>query len=182
VLDSVAGPADAEDARTWRPDVTRREAEVLDLVAARFGNAEIAVRLHISKRTVESHMAALLRKFAVADRAALIRVVTAARPAGTDSGKPDGGAPARETHGQFAQPRVAVAQARFTAARARATAAKGRELASHIRAAKLHRAASELYARLGYAEIARREQEWADIEVRLIEVAFNEAREAAPST
>lgn len=53
--------------------VTRRETLVLDLVVARYSNAEIAVRLGISKRTVESHMAALLRKFSVADRRQLIR-------------------------------------------------------------------------------------------------------------
>lgn len=55
--------------------LTRRETDVLRLVSVRYGNPEIAERLGISKRTVESHMAALLRKVDVADRAALIRTV-----------------------------------------------------------------------------------------------------------
>jgi predicted ATPase/DNA-binding CsgD family transcriptional regulator len=48
--------------------VTQREAEVLDLLADRLSNAQIAHRLHISVRTVENHVAALLRKHGVTDR------------------------------------------------------------------------------------------------------------------
>ena len=55
-----------------RAGVTRREAEVLAAVAGRLRNPEIAQRLHVSVRTVESHIAALLRKLGVADRAALV--------------------------------------------------------------------------------------------------------------
>jgi DNA-binding CsgD family transcriptional regulator/tetratricopeptide (TPR) repeat protein len=51
--------------------VTSREAEVLDALVARFTNAEIAERLYISVRTVESHVSALLRKLAEPDRRAL---------------------------------------------------------------------------------------------------------------
>lgn len=58
--------------RLARAGVTDREAEVLWAVAERLRNREIAVRLHVSVRTVESHVAALLRKLAVADRAALV--------------------------------------------------------------------------------------------------------------
>ncbi len=54
-----------------RAGVTEREAEVLLAVAERLRNREIAGRLHVSVRTVESHVAALLRKLGVADRAAL---------------------------------------------------------------------------------------------------------------
>lgn len=54
---------------------TTREAQVLELVMARLDNVEIAARLHISKRTVESHLAALLRKFGVPNRRALRRAV-----------------------------------------------------------------------------------------------------------
>ena len=39
--------------------VTEREAEVLAAVAERLRNREIAGRLHVSVRTVESHIAAL---------------------------------------------------------------------------------------------------------------------------
>jgi predicted ATPase/DNA-binding CsgD family transcriptional regulator len=54
-----------------RTGVTEREAEVLSAVAERLRNREIAERLHVSVRTVESHVAALLRKLGVTDRAAL---------------------------------------------------------------------------------------------------------------
>jgi predicted ATPase/DNA-binding CsgD family transcriptional regulator len=54
--------------------VTRREAEILGLLGDRLSNAEIAQRLHISVRTVENHVSALLRKYAVADRTELARV------------------------------------------------------------------------------------------------------------
>jgi DNA-binding CsgD family transcriptional regulator len=56
--------------------VSCREAQVLALVLAPYPNAEIAARLGISRRTVESHVSALLRKLAVPDRPALIRIAT----------------------------------------------------------------------------------------------------------
>jgi DNA-binding CsgD family transcriptional regulator len=51
--------------------VSAREAEVLSGVAEHLTNAEIAERLFISVRTVESHVSSLLRKLGVADRRAL---------------------------------------------------------------------------------------------------------------
>ncbi|MEV4326570.1 LuxR C-terminal-related transcriptional regulator, partial [Microbispora rosea] len=57
--------------RLVRAGVTVREAEVLWAVAERLRNREIAERLHVSVRTVESHIAALLRKLDAPDRAAL---------------------------------------------------------------------------------------------------------------
>ena len=60
--------------RLVRAGVTEREAEVLSAVAERLHNREIADRLYISVRTVESHISALLRKLGVADRAALVEV------------------------------------------------------------------------------------------------------------
>jgi DNA-binding CsgD family transcriptional regulator len=42
--------------------LTRRERDVLDLVAAGLTNREIAARLHLSVRTVGHHVAAILRK------------------------------------------------------------------------------------------------------------------------
>ncbi|MEV1002019.1 LuxR C-terminal-related transcriptional regulator [Nonomuraea sp. NPDC050202] len=52
-------------------DISPREAEVLELVGAHLSNAEIAARLCISVRTVESHVSSLLRKLDVPDRRAL---------------------------------------------------------------------------------------------------------------
>ena len=60
--------------RLARAGVTEREAEVLSAVAQRLHNREIADRLYISVRTVESHISALLRKLGVTDRAALVEV------------------------------------------------------------------------------------------------------------
>lgn len=52
--------------------LTSRERTVLRLVVERYDNQGIAELLHISKRTVETHVAALLRKLAVPDRRTLI--------------------------------------------------------------------------------------------------------------
>ena len=57
--------------------VSEREAEVLELVADRATNAEIAARLFVSVRTVESHVSSLLRKLDVPDRRALARLAHA---------------------------------------------------------------------------------------------------------
>ena len=53
--------------------VSEREAEVLELVARRATNAEIAAELYVSVRTVESHVSSLLRKLDVADRREAVR-------------------------------------------------------------------------------------------------------------
>jgi DNA-binding CsgD family transcriptional regulator/tetratricopeptide (TPR) repeat protein len=56
--------------------VTRRESEVLAAVSERLTNAEIADRLSVSERTIESHVASLLRKLGVSNR---IELATVAR-------------------------------------------------------------------------------------------------------
>jgi predicted ATPase/DNA-binding CsgD family transcriptional regulator len=72
-----------------RSGVTEREIEVLSSVAERLRNREIAERLHVSVRTVESHVAALLRKFGVTDRAALVELgAELRRSAHTESALP----------------------------------------------------------------------------------------------
>jgi predicted ATPase/DNA-binding CsgD family transcriptional regulator len=55
--------------------LSQREAEVLGLVGRHLSNPQIAERLYISVRTVESHIASLIRKLGVADRRTLVAYV-----------------------------------------------------------------------------------------------------------
>jgi DNA-binding CsgD family transcriptional regulator len=61
--------------------VTSKELEVLDALAQRLSNAEIAARLCISERTVEGHVSSLLRKLEADNRRELARLA----PSGTGS-------------------------------------------------------------------------------------------------
>ena len=53
-------------------EVSARESEVLDALRENLTNAEIGQRLHISVRTVESHVSSLLRKLGATDRRDLV--------------------------------------------------------------------------------------------------------------
>ena len=64
----------AGQARLAAAGVTAREAEVLAVIGARQTNQEIAGRLCISVRTVESHVSSLLRKLGLPGRSALIQL------------------------------------------------------------------------------------------------------------
>lgn len=65
--------------RRWRQaGVTAREYEVLTLILAQLSNREIAKRLFLSPRTVETHVANLLAKSGAASRAEL----SGSRPSG----------------------------------------------------------------------------------------------------
>lgn len=70
---------------TYEPRLTRREQEVLARLRRRWTYAEIAADLHVSVRTVESHVAALLRKLGVPDRRSLGRPDGAPAPANPTS-------------------------------------------------------------------------------------------------
>ena len=59
------------------PDLSRRELEVLDLVATGCTNDEIAARLYVSVRTVERHLSNIYTKLGVSGKAA--RAAVAAR-------------------------------------------------------------------------------------------------------
>ena len=83
-----AGPTHrgAPAKRQWaEQEVTRKEAEVLDALCEHLTNAEIASRLYVSERTVESHISSLLRKFQVANRHELARAAEAQRSFGSSA-------------------------------------------------------------------------------------------------
>jgi predicted ATPase/DNA-binding CsgD family transcriptional regulator/tetratricopeptide (TPR) repeat protein len=61
--------------------ISAREAEVLAAVGEHLSNAEIAARLFISVRTVESHVSSLLRKLGAEDRRALTLIAGERAPA-----------------------------------------------------------------------------------------------------
>lgn len=63
-----------EDAKN--PIITRREKEVLLLIAEGLTNNEIALKLFISTTTVDTHRKNLLAKFEVKNTASLIRMAT----------------------------------------------------------------------------------------------------------
>src|SRR5690242_2980191 len=72
--------------------VTGREAEVLALLGEHLSHAEIAGRLFISIRTVESHVASLRRKLGAGTHRELVRLAAGYLAAGSGAGVP---APAR---------------------------------------------------------------------------------------
>jgi DNA-binding NarL/FixJ family response regulator len=59
-----------------RPVLTRREKEVLELIAGGLTNTEIAEKLFISTTTVDTHRKNLLAKFEIKNTASLIRLAT----------------------------------------------------------------------------------------------------------
>jgi predicted ATPase/DNA-binding CsgD family transcriptional regulator len=63
-------PADPGDGTPARP-LTRRERQVADLVADGLGNRDIAERLYLSKRTVDSHLEHIFAKLGFSSRAQL---------------------------------------------------------------------------------------------------------------
>ena len=61
-------------ARKSRVELTRREREVLRLLTLRLTDPEIADHLAIGTRTVESHVARILRKLGAANRREAVRI------------------------------------------------------------------------------------------------------------
>ncbi|MGY1639962.1 response regulator [Geodermatophilus sp. SYSU D00703] len=65
--------------RTSPAQLTEREAEVLDLMAAELSTDQIAERLFVSPVTVRTHVSAILRKLRVPDRRSAVRLLTEGR-------------------------------------------------------------------------------------------------------
>ncbi|MCX4760253.1 AAA family ATPase [Streptomyces sp. NBC_01275] len=68
--------ADAPALPAELAELTARELEVAELVAAGLSNQDIAARLHLSRRTVETHLSAVYRKASVPSRSALAGLLT----------------------------------------------------------------------------------------------------------
>ena len=71
VLDAFRGGETIADPEL--DQLTSREREVLQLIARGYSYKEIAGRLHLSSRTVESHVSAVLRKLQLSNRHELTR-------------------------------------------------------------------------------------------------------------
>ena len=72
LMQSLMGKASA--ARQYIPEMTRREKEVLVLIAKELTTQEISDQLHISLNTVETHRKNLLSKFGVRNSVGLIKM------------------------------------------------------------------------------------------------------------
>src|SRR4029079_13033308 len=70
------------------PELTERQLEILEPIAAGCSNAEIGRRLGIAPKTVRNHVANVLNKLGVADRS---QAIVRAREAGLGGGAPRGG-------------------------------------------------------------------------------------------
>ena len=77
VLDAFRSGEAASDAEL--DQLTSREREVLQLIARGYRYKEIAARLHLSVKTVESHVSAVLRKLQLSSRHELTRWAAARR-------------------------------------------------------------------------------------------------------
>lgn len=63
------------------PGLSRREAEIAELIYEGMTNREIAAKLFVSERTVESHVAHILAKLGVSSRTAVAALIADARRA-----------------------------------------------------------------------------------------------------
>jgi len=78
ILGFLTQPLTAFDTHLF-PELSTREREVLDLIAAGVNNADIAKRLYLSPKTVRNHVSSVFTKLQVADRA---QAIVRARAAG----------------------------------------------------------------------------------------------------
>jgi len=76
---SVGAPGKHKEEALAGSPLTSRENEVAGLVAQGFSNREIAIALHVSRRTVESHVQHILNKFGFRSRAQIASWTTGQR-------------------------------------------------------------------------------------------------------
>ena len=76
----VEPPADSAEAADERTVLGRRETDVAALVAGGLSNKQIATRLFISERTVDSHVRSILNKLGFNSRAQIAAWMVTPRP------------------------------------------------------------------------------------------------------
>ena len=76
VLDTFAAGSSAEPVDAELDQLTAREREVLRYIARGYAYKEVAHELHISVKTVETHVSAVLRKLQLSSRYELTRWAT----------------------------------------------------------------------------------------------------------
>ena len=76
VLDAFSGDLPGACADPELDQLTAREREVMRLIARGYTYKEIARRLHLSVKTVETHVSAVLRKLQLSNRHELTRWAT----------------------------------------------------------------------------------------------------------
>jgi DNA-binding NarL/FixJ family response regulator len=79
LLDHLSAPAPAAPAEAAFPELTARERQILDLVAAGRNNTAIAAELGLATKTVVNHVTAIFTKLRLASRA---EAIVRAREAG----------------------------------------------------------------------------------------------------
>ena len=79
VLDAFAGDSSVVTPKDELDDLTQREREVMRLIARGYAYKEVAKALHISIKTVETHVSAVLRKLQLSSRHQLTRWATERR-------------------------------------------------------------------------------------------------------
>jgi DNA-binding NarL/FixJ family response regulator len=84
LMDFFSAPKPAAPSEAF-PELTAREAEVLDLIAQGVNNQSIARRLYLSPKTVRNHVSNIFLKLQVADRA---QAIVRAREAGLGGDRP----------------------------------------------------------------------------------------------
>jgi DNA-binding NarL/FixJ family response regulator len=73
----LGGDLVVSDAQALTEEISQRERDVLYLLALGYTNQEIAAKLYISVRTVETHRAHIMRKLRLETRAELVRYALA---------------------------------------------------------------------------------------------------------
>ena len=71
-IEVVGRAKDGADAVVPFPQLTEREREVLDLIAAGRSNAQIAATLYLSPKTVRNNVSTILTKLQATDRPTMI--------------------------------------------------------------------------------------------------------------